>query len=157
CTVSVGAPTWCSSTSPTRSSRRTRRPTGAWRRSPAASGITREARTVRVTETAAPAAGRAPAAQQPGGSVGLVNWNCGRFVAGICASLVAQTHPHLEVLVVDNGSVDGSCERFEALCPGARVIRLGANTGFSHALNVGVAQTRGEYVLSLNFDVVLEA
>lgn len=101
-------------------------------------------------------AGARAAGPPPLVSVVLVSWNCGRFVDGVLPSLLRQTYPAIEVLVVDNGSTDGGPELVEASYPGARVIRLGRNTGFSHALNQGIRQTRGPYVLSLNFDVVLE-
>lgn len=86
----------------------------------------------------------------------LVNLNCGPLVDLIFPSIVAQTYPDLEVLVIDNGSSDGSCERIERDYPNVKVFRLGRNTGFSHALNVGIREARGTYVLSLNFDVTLE-
>ena len=86
----------------------------------------------------------------------LVNLDCGRLVDLVLPSLAAQTWRDFDVLVVDNGSADGSAERIERDFPGTRVLRLGRNTGFSGALNAGIRATRGEYVLSLNFDVVLE-
>ena len=89
-------------------------------------------------------------------SVILVNLNCGQLLDYVFPSLAAQTYADHEVVVVDNGSTDGSCERIAARWPATRVIRLGRNTGFSHALNAGIRATAGEYVLSLNFDVVLE-
>jgi len=86
----------------------------------------------------------------------LVNLDCGPLVDLVFPSLARQTWRDLEVVVVDNGSTDGSAERIEREFPGTRVVRLGRNTGFSHALNAGIRATSGEYVLSLNFDVVLE-
>jgi hypothetical protein len=86
----------------------------------------------------------------------LVNLDCARWVDVVLPSLFAQTWPALDVLVVDNGSTDGSAEAIERGYPRARVLRLGRNTGFSHALNAGIRATAGEHVLSLNFDVVLE-
>jgi GT2 family glycosyltransferase len=86
----------------------------------------------------------------------LVNLDCGRLVDLVFPSLASQTWKNLEVVVVDNGSRDGSLERIARGYPDTRVLRLGRNTGFSHALNTGIAATTGEYVLSLNFDVVLE-
>ena len=89
-------------------------------------------------------------------SIVLVNLNCGSLLDLVFPSLAAQTYADLEILVMDNGSVDGSCERIERDYPAVKVFRLGSNTGFSHALNVGIREARGSYVLSLNFDVTLE-
>ena len=86
----------------------------------------------------------------------LVNLDCGSLIDLIFPSLARQTWKDFEVVVVDNGSRDGSTERIEREYPGTRVLRLGRNTGFSHALNAGIRATSGELVLSLNFDVVLE-
>src|SRR5205823_3826346 len=98
----------------------------------------------------------APGMSPPRVSAILVNLDCGPLVDLVFPSLARQTWRDLEVVVVDNGSTDGSAERIEREFPGTRVVRLGRNTGFSHALNAGIRATSGEYVLSLNFDVVLE-
>jgi GT2 family glycosyltransferase len=86
----------------------------------------------------------------------LVSRNPGSFVDLVFPSIHAQTYVRHEIVVVDNGSSDGSVERIRAVAPAARILLLGHNTGFSHALNAGVRAAAGEYVLSLNFDVVLE-
>ena len=59
-----------------------------------------------------------------------------------------------EVVVVDNGSMDGSPGAVEADWPGVRLVRLEANTGFAHAANVGIRRSAGELVLLLNSDAV---
>lgn len=89
-------------------------------------------------------------------SVLMVNYNCGRFFDLVFPSLFGQTYENFEVIVVDNGSTDGSVDRIRNEYSSARVIELGANTGFSHANNVGIREARGELILTLNFDVVLE-
>ena len=61
-----------------------------------------------------------------------------------------------EVVVVDNGSSDGSIELVESAYPFARSIRLGANLGFARACNEGAAATSGDYLLFLNSDTLLE-
>ena len=68
--------------------------------------------------------------------------------------LAAQRLPpgtDLEVIVVDNGSSDGSAR--VAAGHGARRIPLGANQGFSKALNRGLAAARGDWIAVLNDDV----
>jgi GT2 family glycosyltransferase len=70
-------------------------------------------------------------------------------------SLRAQTRP-AEVVVVDNGSTDGSPELLGADFPEAEVIELGENVGFGPALNRAVAAGAGDPVVFLNNDVVCE-
>jgi GT2 family glycosyltransferase len=89
-------------------------------------------------------------------SIVLVNKDCGAFVDVVFPSIDAQTYPQVEIVVVDNGSADGSLVQIRRRAAGARIVELGRNAGFSGALNAGVRASRGEYVLSLNFDVVLE-
>jgi len=81
----------------------------------------------------------------------IPNWNRRRLLGQILDDLRAQTRPLSEVIVVDNGSADGSAEAAEEA--GARVIRLGENKGFSQAVNRGIAESTGEWVAILNNDV----
>lgn len=92
----------------------------------------------------------------PSTSVVVLNWDGGEMVVRCVASVLAQTPPADEVLVVDNGSRDGSAERLEERFPSVRVLRLGRNTGFAGGMNAGIAATRGDAVLLLNLDVELE-
>jgi GT2 family glycosyltransferase len=59
-----------------------------------------------------------------------------------------------EILVVDNGSADGSGETAGRM-PGVRVIRMGRNAGFAAANNAGIRQGRGDLVLLLNSDTLV--
>lgn len=89
-------------------------------------------------------------------SVIMIAKNCGGLIDLVMPTVFAQTHRRLEVLIIDNGSDDGSLDTLRREYPAARVIELGQNQGFSHALNIGIQQSAGEFILSLNFDVVLE-
>lgn len=60
-----------------------------------------------------------------------------------------------EVVVVDNGSGDGSVEMVKALFPEVRVLALPTNRGFPAGVNAGLAATRSEWVLLLNNDTTL--
>jgi N-acetylglucosaminyl-diphospho-decaprenol L-rhamnosyltransferase len=70
-----------------------------------------------------------------------------------CLELLAtQTLSH-RVIVVDNGSTDGTSEQLRRTFPDVRVIELGTNTGFPAACNRGAAAGTGEVVVLLNNDV----
>lgn len=58
-------------------------------------------------------------------------------------------------IVVDNGSEDGSLELIRQGYPEVKVIALPENTGFCHAVNVGIQQADTPYVLLLNNDTVV--
>lgn len=60
-----------------------------------------------------------------------------------------------EIVVVDNRSSDGSADRVAAGWPAVRLIRLPDNVGFAAATNVGIRQTRSEFVLLLNSDAIV--
>jgi GT2 family glycosyltransferase len=66
--------------------------------------------------------------------------------------LEAQTLAH-QVIVVDNGSSDGTPERLRSSFPGVRILELGMNTGFPVACNRGAAAGKGDVVVVLNNDV----
>jgi GT2 family glycosyltransferase len=61
-----------------------------------------------------------------------------------------------EVVVVDNGSADGSVEALREAHPATRVFENGENLGFPAAVGVGVRATEGEWVLLLNYDATIE-
>ena len=89
-------------------------------------------------------------------SVVVLNWNGGAMVQRCVASVLAQTPPPDDVLVVDNGSTDGSDAQLAERFPGVGMLALGSNTGFAGGMNAGIAATRGDAVLVLNLDVELE-
>jgi hypothetical protein len=86
-------------------------------------------------------------------SVIVAVYNGERFVADALASILGQTAPPDEVLVVDDGSTDGT-GAMVARFPGVRCLRLDANGGQAAALNRGVASTRGAYLAFLDADDV---
>jgi GT2 family glycosyltransferase len=88
-------------------------------------------------------------------SVVIPNFNGRRWLPGLLATLAAQTRAADEVIVVDNGSQDGSVQWLAAEHPGVRVLSLPDNTGFAHAANRGLAAAGGALVALVNPDVEL--
>ena len=92
----------------------------------------------------------------PAVSVIVVSWNAREFLRACLDSLTA--HPGrrpLEVIVVDNASGDGSVELVADWYPEVRLIRAGSNLGFARANNLGLAVSRGRWLLLVNSDVVV--
>jgi GT2 family glycosyltransferase len=89
-------------------------------------------------------------------SVVVVNWNSIADLRHCLESLRAQTHRRLEVIVVDNGSEDGSAEMVGAEFPEVLLLRETENLGFAEACNRGIAASHGEWVAMLNNDAVAE-
>lgn len=81
----------------------------------------------------------------------IPTWNRRTLLVGLLDQLKRQSLPPDQVIVVDNGSQDGSSEVAEA--GGARVIRLEANLGFAAAVNRGVAACETELIAVVNNDV----
>jgi len=62
-----------------------------------------------------------------------------------------------EVLVIDNGSSDGSAEYVRADFPQVNILSLAENLSFTKAMNKGISAARGEVVVALNNDVIVES
>lgn len=87
-------------------------------------------------------------------SIIIVNWNTKDFLMECLNSLEECSSVYKkEVIVVDNGSSDGSLEAVRVTFPEAQVIQNNANLGFAKANNIGIAKSRGRYVCLVNSDV----
>src|SRR5262245_56415123 len=87
--------------------------------------------------------------------VSIVTCNSRRFIRTCLESLMAQRYEPMEVVVVDNGSRDGTLEELEPFRRGLRLIRNEGNLGFAAAQNQAITASRSDWVLALNPDTVL--
>jgi GT2 family glycosyltransferase len=95
---------------------------------------------------------------EPLASVVIPNWNGAHHLPICLEALRRQTyHPRLEVLLVDNGSTDGSLELVAHDYPEVRVLALGENLGLTGGNNVGFRAAEGEVLVSLNNDTEADA
>jgi hypothetical protein len=89
-------------------------------------------------------------------SIMLVNWNTRELTLECLRSVYTQTQDiSFEVIVVDNGSHDGSAEAIADEFPQVVLMAEAENHGFAKATNISVERARGRYVLLLNTDTVV--
>ena len=88
-------------------------------------------------------------------SVTIVTYNSGRFIKRCLESVLAQRYPNKEIIVVDNGSADGTIDILEQFEDRCRVYYNDDNMGFAAAQNQAVRLSNGDWVLTLNPDVLL--
>lgn len=85
-------------------------------------------------------------------SVLIVNWNTRSLLRACLASIPREGDCRLEVIVVDNGSEDGSPEMVVREFPWVRLLRNAENRGFAAANNQAIAVSTGRHLLLLNSD-----
>jgi len=89
-------------------------------------------------------------------SVTLVNYNAGEHLLRAVDSIASETASlKPEIIVVDNGSTDGSMERLGESFPTVRQILAGENLGFARACNLALRESSGRYVALVNPDVIV--
>lgn len=86
----------------------------------------------------------------------IPNYNGQKYLTDCLKSLRKQTYRGFKVIMVDNGSTDGSISLVQRDFPEVEVIALPDNTGFANAVNVGIKATQAEYVFLLNNDTICE-
>ena len=88
-------------------------------------------------------------------SVTIVTYNSGRFIKRCLESVLEQKYPSLEVIVIDNASTDGTIDILEQFADRCQICYNDENIGFAAAQNQAIALSSGEWVLTLNPDVLL--
>lgn len=91
-------------------------------------------------------------------TVVIPNYNGIKYIDSCLSSLykAMDDEYRFEIIVVDNGSEDGSLEIVKDKYPDVRLIELGENTGFAYAVNQGIRESTTDYVLLLNNDVIVD-
>lgn len=90
--------------------------------------------------------------EHPSVSIVVLNYNGRRWLEQCLPAAVAETAPDCELIVVDNGSSDGSVAFLRHAFPSVRVAALTSNEGFAAGNNAGARLARGRYLAFLNND-----
>ncbi|MFN0166422.1 MAG: glycosyltransferase family 2 protein [Bryobacteraceae bacterium] len=88
-------------------------------------------------------------------SVTIVTFNSGRFIKRCIESVLSQRYPNKEIIVIDNNSTDGTIDILEQFEDRCRIYYNGENIGFAAAQNQAIGLAKGDWVLTLNPDVLL--
>jgi len=89
----------------------------------------------------------------------ILNWNSADFTIECIKSLAKLTYPSYEIVIVDNGSTDGSDEVIKDIFPKITFLRTAVNKGFSGANNIGInfaLEHGAEYIWLLNNDTTVD-
>ena len=99
-----------------------------------------------------------PDAKAPPPAVVVVipNWNGQRLLSTCLAALGRQHYRSFQVIVVDNGSTDGSVEWLRQSYPAVKLIVNQSNLGFAAAVNQGIMSTESQWVATLNNDTEVD-
>ena len=91
----------------------------------------------------------------PATSFIIVNWNGKSLLSDCLDSLLRQSNPDFEIIVVDNGSTDGSVASVRETYPQVILVPLASNLGFTGGNIEGLRHARGRYVALINNDAIL--
>ena len=98
-------------------------------------------------------------AEKTGGprtSIVVINWNRRALLEQCLRSIEQQTERDFELILIDNGSTDGSLDVLKHFSfPALQVIRNTENRGYTPAVNQGIRAARGRFIALINNDVVL--
>jgi GT2 family glycosyltransferase len=92
---------------------------------------------------------------RPAISIVVVSYNTRELLRNCLASILTDGEREVEVIVLDNHSLDGSADLVRSEFPGVRLIENSENVGFAKANNQGICEAHGKYVLLLNSDTVV--
>lgn len=92
-------------------------------------------------------------------SIVILNWNGLIFLKECIPSVISACRDYTdncEIIVVDNGSSDGSIDYLQSAFPQVKIIPLKANLGFAKAMNIGIKESRYPIVIGLNNDIIVD-
>lgn len=91
-------------------------------------------------------------------SIIIANWNGGEVFKNCLRSIKTINYPRWELIIVDNGSIDGSDQFAKKIIPQThlKLIKNNQNLGFALANNQGYEKAEGKYLLLLNNDTVID-
>jgi GT2 family glycosyltransferase len=97
--------------------------------------------------------------KEPKVAIIIVNWNAIEYLKKCLSSIFRLTYSNFEVILIDNGSADGSTEFVRSNFPYVRLVSMDKNYGFAKATNIGIEMAlkdKTPYIALLNVDTIVE-
>ncbi len=91
----------------------------------------------------------------PSVTVSIVTWNSRSQIDAALGALERSSYKEYEVIVVDNGSSDGTVKRLRAGWPRVRIIANGENRGYAAGHNQSIRASTSEFILLMNPDIIV--
>lgn len=88
-------------------------------------------------------------------SIITINYNSVEFTCDFLASVLCVSYDNIEVIVVDNASIEDPSEKLKQIYPSVKVILSNKNLGFAGGNNLGIKHASGDYLFFVNNDTVM--
>lgn len=88
--------------------------------------------------------------------INILNYNSQKHIKGCISSVMCQTYENIELLIMDNGSSEGSIKYIKENFPDIDIQLNGVNFGFAKAHNLAIESNDFDYYMPLNPDIILE-
>ncbi|MAH21245.1 MAG: glycosyl transferase, partial [Thaumarchaeota archaeon] len=85
----------------------------------------------------------------------VLAYNGGKDLIICVDSLIKSVYPNLQILVVDNASVDGSVEELRKKFPGVEIVVNQNNFGYAAGNNIGIMRSSDEFIVLINQDAMV--
>jgi GT2 family glycosyltransferase len=90
-------------------------------------------------------------------SIIILNYNAGELLLNCIGSIKKSAYKNLEIIVVDNISTDKSQETCKEKYPDIKLIQNNENFGYCEGNNIGIREAKGDYIIILNPDTIVES
>ena len=89
-------------------------------------------------------------------SVIVLNYNAGELLLNCIESIKKSSYKNMEIIVVDNISTDKSQKACKEKHPDIKLIQNNKNFGYCEGNNIGIREAKGDYIVILNPDTIVE-
>ena len=94
---------------------------------------------------------------QPLVSIIILNYNAGQILLDCFESVIKTNYDNFEIIIVDNASEDKSYRKCKEKFERTRIIENGKNLGYCEGNNIGIREAKGDFVVILNPDTIIES